>query len=258
MRFGICTSIENSPAAKAAGWDFIEERVDLLLQGQLADSEWKGLERAKSSALPILAANVLVPAVIKITGPAANLDTLDEYIKIILSRAAAIGIKTLAFGSAGARNVPDGFDRNRARAQIVGFLKTIAPVAQRHGLTVVVEHLHRNESNIINSVEEAMTYVREVNHPNIRCIIDSFHFWKNDESCDTIAAAAKSIVHVHVADKEGRVAPGLSGSADYRPIFAPLKRSGYDGPICVEATNFDIAATGREVLAFLKNQWSSC
>jgi sugar phosphate isomerase/epimerase len=258
MQFGICTSVENSASAKAAGWDFVEERVDQLLQGTLGDAEWKGNERAKTSALPILAANVLVPAVIKITGPAANLDQLDEYMKKVIFRAAGIGIKTLVFGSGGARNVPDGFDRNRARAQIVEFLKMIAPLAQRANITLVVEHLNRGECNIINTVEEAMTFVRDVNHPNIRCLIDSYHFWKNDENLATIAPAAKTIAHVHVADKEGRVAPGLSGLADYQSFFAPLKRAGYNGPISVEAMNFDIAATGREVLEFLKKQWSSC
>jgi sugar phosphate isomerase/epimerase len=258
MQFGICTSVENSAAVKAAGWDFVEERVDLLLQGQLSDAEWKGAERAKQSVLPILAANVLVPAAIKITGPTAKLDQLDEYMKKVISRAASIGIKTLVFGSGGARNVPDGFDRNRARTQIIEFLKMIGPIAQRHNITLVVEHLNRGECNIINTVEEAMTYVSELNHPSLRCLIDSYHFWKNDENLDTIAPAAKSILHVHVADKEGRVAPGLSGLADYRPFFAPLKRAGYDGPISVEAMNFDIPATGREVLEFLKKQWSSC
>ena len=47
MKFGICTTVENSQAVKTAGWDFVEERVDQLLQGQLAEAEWKGADRAK-------------------------------------------------------------------------------------------------------------------------------------------------------------------------------------------------------------------
>ena len=251
--------MENSAAVKTAGWDFVEERVDQLLQGLVSDAEWKGADRAKASVLPIPAANVLVPAVLKITGPEAKIDRLRDYMTTVTSRAAKIGIKTLVFGSGGARNVPDGFDRNRAREQIVEFLKITAPLLQQRGITLVVEHLNRGECNIINSVEEAMTYVRELNHPNVRCLIDSYHFWKNDENLETIAPAAKSILHVHVADKEGRTAPGQSGTSDYAPFFRVIKNAGYDGPISVEAGNFiDAPNSYASVLKFLKDQWKCC
>lgn len=256
MRFGICTTVENSAPAKAGGWDFVEERVDLLLQGLVSDAEWQGAERAKAATLPIPAANVLVPGILKITGPDADLGKLTAYMRTVLSRAARLGMKTLVFGSGGARNVPDGWDRDKARLQIIDFLKMIAPLAQHNGITLVIEHLNRKECNIINSLDEAMTYVRDVNHPNIQCLVDSYHFWMENEPLASIASAVRSIRHVHVADKDGRVAPSLSGTADYRPFFAELKRGGYDGPISVEATGFDIARDGRRVLEFLKDQWN--
>src|SRR5438034_10847610 len=121
MRFGICTTIEQAAAAQSAGWDFIEECVQTLLQGELAESEWKGMGRAKESPLPVLAANMLVPGSIKITGSDANITRLRDYMTNVLKRAALIGIRTLVFGSGGARNVPDGFDRDRARDQITQF-----------------------------------------------------------------------------------------------------------------------------------------
>jgi sugar phosphate isomerase/epimerase len=65
------------------------------------------------------------------------------------------------------------------------------------------------------------------------------------------------IKHVHLADKEGRVAPGLSGKADYRPVFKILKEAGYDGLVSFEGNamaNFAVAAP--RVLEFIKNQWS--
>src|SRR5689334_17979508 len=100
--FGICTSIENAPAAKAAGWDFIEVLVGPNLEGMVADAEWKGLERARKSALPIPAANSLVPGTLKITGPEADLTKLREYMMRVIGRAGKIGIKSLVFGSGGA------------------------------------------------------------------------------------------------------------------------------------------------------------
>jgi sugar phosphate isomerase/epimerase len=259
MKFGICTTIENSPAVQAAGWDFIEERVDQLLQGLLPMNEWKGGDRAKNSALPIPAANVLVPALLKITGPDANLDKLRDYMTTVISRAKEIGIRTLVFGSGGARNVPDGFDRHRAQIQIIDFLKLVAPIAQAQGITIVIEPLNKKECNILNSVPEAMVYVRELNHPNIRCLVDSYHFWLENDSLAELARWMPSIAHVHVADKDGRTAPGQSGTSDYQPFFSVLKKAGYDGLISVEAGNFiDAPNSYAGVLEYLKDQWKSC
>jgi sugar phosphate isomerase/epimerase len=257
MRFGICTSIENSATVKAAGWDFIEERVDLLLQGTLDDAEWTGAQRAGKSALPILAANVLVPGTMKITGSEADLDKLREYMTRVLVRAGRVGIRALVFGSGGARNVPEGFDRQRARAQIVEFLRMVAPVAQEHRVTILVEHLNRKECNIITSVAEAMTYVRDANHPNVRCLVDSYHFWLNEEPLESLdRQTVAAIEHVHVADKDGRLAPGLGGKSDYAPFFGVLKRGGYDGNISVEAKFPDLSADAPRVLDYLKQQWN--
>jgi sugar phosphate isomerase/epimerase len=252
MEFGICTTVNDSAAVKATGWDFVEERVDLLIQGLIPDERWQGGQRAAKSVLPVLAANVLVPPVLKITGPEVNLDKLTAYMKTVVSRCAMIGIKTLVFGSGGARNVPDGFDRDRARGQIVQFLKMVAPLMKQAGITLAVEHLNRKECNIINSVAEAMTYVRELNHPNVKCLVDSYHFWLNEESLETVAPAMSSIVHVHVSDKD-RTPPEKN---DYRPLFGVLKRGGYSGPISVEAIDFDIARDGTKVLEFVTQQWN--
>lgn len=252
MQFGICTTVENSPAVKAAGWDFVEERVDLLIQGLVPDSQWNGAQRASKCVLPLPAANVLVQPVVKLTGPDASIDTIRSYMTTVLDRCHKIGIKTLVFGSGGARRVPDGFDQAQARRQILEFLRLIAPMLQQRGIMLVIEHLNRNETNIILSVEEAMTYVRELNHPNIRCLLDTYHFWLNQERMDSIAPALPWLKHVHVSDVDRH--PPKNG--DYRSIFSILKKGGYEGPISVEAINFDIEQDGKRVLAFLKDEWS--
>lgn len=256
MQFGICTAVENAQAVKAAGWDFVEESIQGLLQGQLPDAEWKGLERVRKSPLPVPAANMLVPGSLKITGPDADLEKLRAYMTNVLRRAKQTGTKILVFGSGGARRVPDGFDRQSARKQIIEFIRMSAPIAADNGVTLVAEHLNKKECNIINSLDEAMTYVKEVNHPAFQCLADSYHFWEENEPLESLQHAMPWIRHVHLADKGSRVAPGESGASDYRPFFAVLKKAGYDRMISVEATGFrDIAGVGPRVLAFVKKQW---
>jgi sugar phosphate isomerase/epimerase len=256
MKFGICTSVENASAVKAAGADFVEENVQSFHQGQLPDEQWTGPARLSSASLKVPAANSLVPGSLKITGPEARPDSLKSYISTIVRRAAATGTRVLVFGSGGARNVPEGVDRNRARDQIIEFLKMCGAVASQNNVTFVVEPLSRKECNIINSVAEAMEYVRAVNHPNVQCLVDSYHLWLEDEPVENVRAAMPWIKHVHVADKVGRVPPGESGLADYRPLFAILKSGAYQGLVSIEASKFnDIAGVGPRVISFLQKQW---
>src|SRR4051794_32386920 len=114
MKFGICTSFDHAPAAKAAGWDYVEASVQSLLKGEVSDAEWDGMRQVGTSPLPTLAANMLVPANLKITGPDVNPEALRTYMDRVTRRAKQAGIETLVFGSGGARQVPEGFDRNKA------------------------------------------------------------------------------------------------------------------------------------------------
>jgi sugar phosphate isomerase/epimerase len=257
MQFGICTSIANAPAAKAAGWDYIEENVQNFLQGLLPDSQWQGERLAKASPLPIRAACCLVPGDMKITGPNVDFNKLRDYMTNVTARAKKCGIQTLVFGSGVARNVPGDFDRERAIGQITEFGKMIAALAARNGVLIVIEHLNRKECNIVNTVAEAERYVRQINSASFQNLVDCYHFWLEKEKLEDLTKAMPFIHHVHVSDVDGRLPPGESGKSDFRPFFNVLKKGGYNGPISVESLGFDdIANMGPRVLAFLKKQWA--
>lgn len=254
--FGIVTSIDNSAAVRSAGWDFVEELVQNFLQGHVPDAEWKGAERVSRAVLPLPAANALLPPTLKVVGPEADPGKLRRYMETVLRRAAAAGMETIVFGSGAARTVPASFDRGRARKQILEFAKMAADQAARHGIMLVAEPLNRGECNIVNSVSEALVYVKELNHPNFQCLVDSYHLWLEDEPLENLRQAMPWIRHVHLADTENRVPPGESGKHDYRPLFRVLKEGGYDRRIAIEPAGFtDIAGTGPRVLEFLKRQW---
>ena len=257
MKFAICTSISNAAAVKAAGWEYVEENVQTLLQPAVPDGQWSD-GPAKSAVLPIPAANVLMPAALKITGPTADPQKLRHHLTTVIRRARKVGIRTIVFGSGAARNVPDGFDRKTAVQQITDFAASAAQLAAEHGITIVAEHLNRGECNIMNTVAEAMEYVKAVNHPNFQCLVDTYHLWLEDEPLENVRAAMPWIKHVHLADKDGRVAPGLSGTSDYRKFFGVLKKANYNGLISFEGTAMpDFAVTAPKVLAYLKDQWTN-
>lgn len=253
MQFGICTTSGNAAAVKAAGWDYVEENAQGLLRGTTPDADW---HPPADVPLPIPAVNSLVPGTLKIVGPAADPDGLRQYLTTVVARAARCGVDTMVFGSGVARMVPADVDLETAGKQIVDFARTAADLAAPHGITVVIEPLNRGECNIINSVAEAARFVKTVDRPNCQCLVDTFHLWHENEPLENVRRAVASIRHVHVADLDGRVAPGQSGKADYRPLFKILKLAGYDRRISFEGAPIpDFDATAPKVLAFLKGQW---
>jgi sugar phosphate isomerase/epimerase len=254
MLFGICTSVTNAPAVKAAGWDYIEDNVQNLLQGMVPDAEWHAPAPA---VLPILAANVLLPGTLKVVGPAVDSALLHKYTVTVLRRAKQVGITKLVFGSGVARKIPESFDTETASKQIVEFSKMIASLAAEQEIQIVLEPLNKGECNIINTVAEGTRYVKAVDKPAFACLVDSYHFWLEDEPLENLRRAMPMIKHVHLADKEGRVAPGLSGKSDYRPFFRVLKQGGYDGNMSFEGTAMeDFSNTAPKVLEFIKQQWN--
>lgn len=256
MQLGIVVPVEQSARARAAGYDFVEVTVPRLLQGDVPDERWTGAARAAAPAIPLIAANMLVPPALKITGPDASIDKLRAYVHTVVDRAARVGIKTLVFGSGAARNVPNGFDRKEARSQLLEFIRMTTNACMSHGILLVCEPLSRGECNVINTVREAMEYVWKIDHPNFQCLVDSFHFWRDGEPIENLKEAMPWIRHVHVADVERRVPPGISGKNDYRPFFATLKEGGYDGPISVETFDYPpLLDEAPRVARFLRRQW---
>lgn len=253
MRFGFCSSPDSSDVLKAQGWDYIE----ISASRDLADDEGQAhLAAAQRDSLPTLAANSLVRT-LKITGPEADPAALTHYMTRAIDRAAASGVGVLVFGSAGARNVPDGFDRHAAERQIIDFLQRSGDLAATRNLTIAIEPLHRGEANILTGVKEAARFARAADSPAVRCLIDSFHHWKEQESLDDLAEAMPLIAHVHVADLANRAAPGQSGSSDYRPFFRTLKAGGYDGLCSVECAPFNLETRGEAALNFLRQEWDA-
>jgi len=191
-----------------------------------------------------------------VTGPDVDHEVQKGYLVRLMSRAGLCGMKTVVFGSGAARKIPDGFSRDHAWKQIITFSKLAAEAAAPNGITVVAEPLNRGESNVLNCVDESARLVEAVAHPSFKLLVDSYHFWLEEDSLEDLKRLMPLIKHVHVADKVGRVFPGESGVADYLPFFAVIKASGYDGPISIEAMG-EVSVAGKRSLDYVRTQWQS-
>ena len=234
--FGVCTSMANAGKLKSCGYSYLEGSVqrDLMPGSPEADFLLKKTEW-DTCALPVIACNGFLPGTLKVTGPKVNQDTVLRYAEVAFRRAASLGIRTIVFGSSGARSIPEGFSREEARAQFVSLLKAMGPIAGKYGIMVAIENLQKSETNFINTVGEAASIAKEVNHPNIRILADIFHMMREKEGPEALIDARDFLVHCHIAEIGQRTAPGMAGD-DFRSYFAALKEIGYQGGISIEGS----------------------
>ncbi|MFH0761893.1 MAG: sugar phosphate isomerase/epimerase family protein [Bacteroidota bacterium] len=235
VTFGVCASLPASGIVKDCGFAFLEGSVGRDLMPGKPDAEWM-LKKAEfdTCRLPVIACNGFLPGALRVTGPDARPDTVLKYAEVAFRRAGSVEIRTIVFGSSGARSIPEGFDRLRARQQFVDILKKMGPIARKYGVTVAIENLQSQECNFINTVGEGLDIAREVNDPNVGLLVDIFHMLRENEGPEILVRAGKYIKHCHIAEKEKRTAPGMAGD-DFRPYFKALKKINYRGGISIEA-----------------------
>jgi sugar phosphate isomerase/epimerase len=239
MRFGVCASIEKAGIVKRAGFDFIECTV-VSLQPEQSDVEVQSiLDQYRESPLPVESFNILLPRDLKIVGDSVDAGRVRCYLEKAVERVQAIGAETIVFGSGGSRTSPDGFSRAQAEEQILQFLDTLADITDQTNITIVIEPLNTTESNIINSVPEAVGYAAKVNRKSIRVLADFYHMYKENEPLDNIVRHRDWIRHIHVSDS--RYAPGM-GDYPYPAFVDYVNQAGYDGRISVECLWNDFEA----------------
>jgi len=103
-----------------------------------------------------------------------------------------------------------------------------ARVASNYGVHLLMEPLNRYESNIINTLEDAVELIESIGSEFIKILGDTFHMNIEERSlCESLREAKKYLYHVHIADSN-RQAPG-QGHLDFRKIMDTLEEIGFKG-----------------------------
>ncbi len=254
MRIGCCAPLEQASPVAAAGFDFLECTVVSLKPEADAEAFEPIRRQAEQSPVPIEVCNIFLPGDLKIVGPAIDEERTDRYLQTALQRVQAMGADTVVFGSGRSRTIPDGFGREQAEEQIIAFLQRAASYAGPLGVVIAIEPLNRGESNIINTVPEALALARRVGHPSVQVLADLYHMQKDAETLANILEAGPYLRHIHVADT-GNGPPG-SGSYPYPEFAASLRAAGYTGRVSVECNWNDFDREAAPAVAFLREAFS--
>jgi sugar phosphate isomerase/epimerase len=251
---GVCTSVSNANMLATHGYTFVEESVGRFLMPTKSEEEFNEvLQQAKNAAIPVKACNSFIPGSLKSVGPEAVHTEILEFMEIAFQRAQKAGVEYIVFGSGGSRAVPEGFSKEEALRQFTDLCSQMAPIAARYDVVVVLEPLNTRECNLINSVLEGGVIVEEVNHPNFRLLADIYHMMMDGEGPESIEKYGHLIHHTHIAEKEGRAAPGTHNE-DFTAYFKALKNVGYDGKMSIECRWEDLETQAPTAITVMKNQ----
>lgn len=262
MRFGICARFQHVATFKDLSFlDYLEEGVQRFLVPELPYAHFAALlQQARMSLpLPIEAANSLLPAdLVLVDTRAQRVDTLrlERYIKTVLERAAEAGIRVLVFGSGNARACPPDFDRAQAMQQISMHLETWSNWARGYNVQFVLEPLRYDETNTFNTVAESGEAIAAIAPSGARLLADLYHMAANGEAAASLIPQGPYLTHVHVAELEGRTAPGYHGD-DFCAYFAALHRIHYDQRISIECNWHDLSSEAALAIAYIKDQWKT-
>ncbi len=253
-KIGVCTNYKNAEMLSKIGYSYLEEGVGGFLVPLKSEEEFHEiLTQAKNVGFPIKACNSFLPANLKSVGPNAVPNEILEFAETAFRRAKMAGVEIIVFGSGGSRAIPEGFSKVEARIQFIELCSKMGPLAKKYGVTVVLEPLNSKECNFINSVIEGGEIVKAVNHPNIQLLADIYHMMMDNESAESILNYGKLIKHVHVAEKEGRAAPGTHNE-DLSAYYKALKQIKYKGKMSVECRWENLEAQAGKALETINHQ----
>ena len=120
-------------------------------------------------------------------------------------------------------------ERQLLSAQLQG----LAEHAEKAKVQLWVEPVNRQETHLLNRLEDAASLIEPLHHPHLGIVADLFHMaLEEPEVEEAIRRQAGFIGHVHLADSN-RGLPG-QGVSDLRSALAALDEIGYEGWIALE------------------------
>jgi sugar phosphate isomerase/epimerase len=192
--------------------------------------------------------------------PGPNRAESLEQLKWKVELAQAIGEDRIVAPSAGTGMYTlDDFKRGAEH------LREAGEIARPFGVTVMLEFAR--SSRFAGSLPTALRLVREADHPNVRVMMDTYHFWGGISKFEDLELLRDGeLHHLHFEDvpdeppreiqgQPHRAFPG-EGIAPLRRIVEVLKRKGYAGPASFEtfdpavqsADPFDVAMRARRAI----------
>jgi D-psicose/D-tagatose/L-ribulose 3-epimerase len=223
---------------KEAGFDGIE--IPLIQPEQIGDPELRRtLER---NQLECTFCSILPPGLNTISSDAEVRRKSREHWKSCIEFAAETGGSTIA----GPLYAPVGHLPGHRRTKdewqyAVECFQALGSTLESNGVTLALEPLNRYETYFLNTAEDAAKLCREINHPQVGILFDTYHANIEEKSIPAaIQEAGPYLRHFHSCEND-RGVPG-TGHIQWPAIFDALRSAHYDGWLTIESFGFSLGA----------------
>jgi D-psicose/D-tagatose/L-ribulose 3-epimerase len=132
-----------------------------------------------------------------------------------------------------ARMVPDE-QRKIEWERAVKNLRKVCAMAEIHGLSIALEPLNRFESDMVNTAEDVMRLIGDINHESAKVLLDGFHMTIEEKNIrEAIQRVGDKLIHVQVSENH-RGIPG-TGLTPWEDFKWGLSDIDYKGAMVIES-----------------------
>ncbi len=113
-------------------------------------------------------------------------------------------------------------------------LRIVCEQAASYKLQIALEPLNRFESDLVNTAQDVMQMINDINHPAAGVLLDSFHMTIEERDLkQAICQVGDKLIHVQVSENY-RGAPG-SGQTRWQDFKQGLDDVNYQGVVSIES-----------------------
>ena len=200
---------------------------------------------------------MVAPKGLHVTTPDAALRARSwDHIRNLVDLCADLGPNgVMIFGSPFQRATTEGATREEATQRYADGLAGVAGHAAERGVTILVEALPKAQCDVVQTLEEAVSIVKQINSPGIKTMFDSHNAIDEVEPHAVLVDRYYDwIRHVHVNEMDGKHC-GM-GDYDFKPVLEVLLRRRYQRWVSLEAFDFSFGSEriANESLRYLEGE----
>lgn len=170
-----------------------------------------------------------------LTADRAQAETAIQYLRDSVDFAVKVGASVIIVVPSPVGRVapPERKTMETLWSNAVSNLREAADYAQLKGVRFAIEAINRYETYFVNTLTKAYKLVKEINHPAVGIMADTFHMSLEENSMvKSLRMIADRLIHVHIADNT-REPAGL-GTTDFKEVLYTLRDIHYDGICAME------------------------
>ncbi|MFY0688638.1 MAG: sugar phosphate isomerase/epimerase [Cyclobacteriaceae bacterium] len=243
VTFGVSTWLWTSPFStetislfpkiKEMGYDKVEIPVE--------DPELINVKKVKRA----LVENRLEPIICGAFGTSRDLTNDDpsfhqtcfEYIQACLSICEELETSFLAgpmYSAVGKARLVSPEQKKIEWDRAVQNLRKVCEMAKASGQDIALEPLNRFESDLVNTAEDVVRLIKDINHDSAKVLLDGFHMNIEEPDIESaIRTAGDKLIHLQVSENY-RGTPG-TGQTRWDDYKRGLEAIDYKGAISIES-----------------------